>query len=91
MNKRIGFLVAVCGLVAAGIAIGQGRILDMVANKVVTKYQSSSCEQLWEKKGQPKSRKNSAQCNSSGTTRRRARRSSTRSPDRSRTRCSSAE
>ena len=55
MNKRIVFVVAVCGLVAAGLAIGQGRILDMVAQKVVTKYQSSSCEQLWEKKGQPKS------------------------------------
>ena len=55
MNKRIAFVVAACGLAAAGIAIGQGRILDMVANKVVTKYQSSSCEQLWQQKGQPKS------------------------------------
>ena len=27
----------------------------MVANKVIQKYQTSSCEQLWEKKGQPKS------------------------------------
>ena len=55
MNKRIGFLVAACGLVAAGLAIGQGRILDMVANKVITKYQTASCEQLWAQKGQPKS------------------------------------
>ena len=30
-------------------------ILDRVANKVIQKYQSSSCEQLWQKKGQPKS------------------------------------
>ena len=30
-------------------------MLDAVANKVAQKYQSSSCEQLWEKKGQPKS------------------------------------
>ncbi len=55
MFKRIGLLVAVCGLLAAGLAIGQGRILDMVANKVITKYQTASCEQLWQQKGEPKS------------------------------------
>ena len=55
MNKRIVLVVAVSGLVAAGLAIGQGRILDMVANKVITKYQTASCEQLWAQKGQPKS------------------------------------
>jgi len=30
-------------------------ILDMVANKVIGKYQSASCEQLWQQKGEPKS------------------------------------
>ena len=40
--------------IAAGVA-AQGRILDMVANKVIGKYQSASCEQLWQQKGQPKS------------------------------------
>jgi len=30
-------------------------LLDMIANKVITKYQQSSCEQLWQKKGQPES------------------------------------
>ena len=30
-------------------------ILDMVANKVIQKYQNASCEQLWQQKGQPKS------------------------------------
>jgi hypothetical protein len=29
--------------------------MDAVANKVVQKYQSASCEQLWQQKGQPKS------------------------------------
>jgi hypothetical protein len=48
-------LVVVCALCAAGVAGGQGMILDMVANKVIQKYQTSTCEQLWEKKGQPKS------------------------------------
>jgi hypothetical protein len=30
-------------------------VLDMVANKVVQKYQSSNCEELWQRKGKPKS------------------------------------
>ena len=55
MNKRICALVGVTALGVAAIAGGQGMIMDMVANKVIRKYQSSSCEQLWEKKGQPKS------------------------------------
>jgi hypothetical protein len=41
---------------AAGVAIAQQfPMLDNVANKVVQKYQGMSCEQLWEKKAQPKS------------------------------------
>lgn len=48
-----------CGLVGtlllAGAATAQDTpILDMVANKVIEKYQNASCEQLWEQKGQPK-------------------------------------
>jgi len=43
-------------VVAAGVVYAQQfPILDRVAGKVVDKYQSSSCEQLWQKKGQPKS------------------------------------
>ena len=55
MNKRVSLLVVVCALCVADVAAGQGRILDMVANKVIQKYQTSSCEQLWQQKGQPKS------------------------------------
>jgi hypothetical protein len=55
MNKRIYLLVAVSALFAAGIAGGQGLIMDMVVNKVIGKYQSASCEQLWQQKGAPKS------------------------------------
>ena len=55
MNKRVYLWVGVSALCAAGIALAQGPILNMVAEKVISKYQSSSCEQLWEKKGQPKS------------------------------------
>ena len=55
MSKRVYVAVAVCALGAAGLAVGQGRILDMVAQKVIGKYQSSSCEQLWQQKSEPKS------------------------------------
>ena len=54
MTKRF-WLIAVAASLAAGIAYAQYPILDMVAGKVVQKYQSSSCEQLWQKKGEPKS------------------------------------
>ena len=55
MNKRGYLVVGMAALGAAGIAVGQGRIMDMVADKVISKYQSTSCEQLWQQKGQPKS------------------------------------
>ena len=54
MSKRFILIVAAAGL-AAGIASAQYPILDMVAGKVIQKYQSSSCEQLWQQKGAPKS------------------------------------
>jgi hypothetical protein len=39
----------------AGAASAQDTpILDMVANKVIAKYENATCEQLWEQKGQPK-------------------------------------
>ena len=42
-------------LFLAGAATAQDTpILDMVANKVIEKYQNATCEQLWEQKGQPK-------------------------------------
>ena len=58
MSKKI-YLIAVVALAAAGIANAQFPIMDMVANKVIQKYQTSTCEQLWQEKaqgqGQPKS------------------------------------
>ncbi len=52
MNTRIVAAAAVAGALAAGIAYAQFPIMDMVAQKVVQKYQSASCEQLWASKGQ---------------------------------------
>lgn len=56
MKKTTSWMVGLGASVAVGIALAQQfPLLDMVAGKVVQKYQQSSCEQLWEKKGQPKS------------------------------------
>jgi len=58
MRKKI-YLVTVSALAAAGIADAQFPVMDMVANKVIQKYQTSTCEQLWQEKaqgqGKPKS------------------------------------
>jgi hypothetical protein len=55
MSKRTWIVAAVATSLAAGIAYAQFPIMDKVADKVIQKYQSASCEQLWQQKGQPKS------------------------------------
>ena len=57
MNKRLYlFAAALSTLVfARGASAQQYPIMDEIANKVVQKYQQSSCEQLWQKRGQPQS------------------------------------
>jgi len=55
MTKRLYLLALISALLFAGAAGAQGLIMDMVANKVIQKYQQSTCEQLWQQKGQPKS------------------------------------
>jgi hypothetical protein len=55
MNKRMWFIAAVSASLIAGIAYAQYPIMDKVADKVVQKYQSASCQQLWQQKGEPKS------------------------------------
>jgi hypothetical protein len=47
-------IAAICAI--AGFAYAQQYpMLDMVANKVIQKYQSSTCEQLWQNRGKPPS------------------------------------
>ena len=57
MSKKT-FVVAVVAAAVAGIAYAQFPIMDRVADKVVQKYQTATCEQLWAEraqgKGQPK-------------------------------------
>lgn len=54
MSKTIRLIAAVA-ILAAGFAYAQFPIMDMVANKVIQKYQGSTCEQLWENRGKPQS------------------------------------
>jgi hypothetical protein len=55
MSNRIYSLAALAALAVAGAVGGQGLIMDMVANKVIGKYQNATCEQLWQQKSEPKS------------------------------------
>ena len=59
MNKRSLLIAAIPVALFAGIAVAQFPIMNMVADKVIQKYQSATCEQLWQEKaqgqGQPKS------------------------------------
>ena len=55
MIKHSCRLALAAALLYAAAASAQYPVLDMVAQKVIQKYQQSTCEQLWEKKSQPKS------------------------------------
>ena len=55
MKRRAWMWAAVPALAACGLALAQYPVMDMVANKVIAKYQGASCEQLWQQKSQPKS------------------------------------
>ena len=50
MSKPIWAVVVVASF-AAGIAYAQFPVMEMVAEKVIQKYQGSTCEQLWQNKG----------------------------------------
>lgn len=51
MRTRYLTGASLAGLIAAGAAFAQFPIMDMVADKVVQKYRTSSCEELWAGKG----------------------------------------
>ena len=48
-------IVILAFLGSAGAALADYPLMNMVADKVIQKYQSASCEQLWAQKQQPKS------------------------------------
>jgi hypothetical protein len=58
MTKK-PIIVGIAAIAFAGVVGAQYPIMDKVANKVIQKYQSSTCEQLWQERaqnqGKPKS------------------------------------
>ena len=55
MRIPVTVFTLVLALLFVGVAGAQFPLLDMMADKVVQKYQQSTCEQLWEQRGKPKS------------------------------------
>ncbi len=55
MIRKMTVAAAGVAAVVAGVAFAQYPILDSVAERTIAKYQSASCEQLWEARGKPKS------------------------------------
>lgn len=49
--KKLALAATAAVAFAATLAFAQYPVLDAVANKVVQKYQASSCEQLWQNRG----------------------------------------
>jgi hypothetical protein len=60
-SKQLWLLtMALPVLLFVGVAsaqYGQHPLLDAAANRTIQKYQHSSCEQLWQQRGQPKSQR----------------------------------
>ena len=52
MIRRYGFLAVTFVLLQVQVAGAQHPILDSVANKVIQKWQSATCEQLWQERMQ---------------------------------------
>jgi hypothetical protein len=50
-SKRAWVIGLAVGATVAGTVGAQYMIMDMVANRVIQKYQNASCEQLWENRG----------------------------------------
>jgi hypothetical protein len=56
MRKAYWYVLAlIASVVGISVVYAQYPMVDMISEKVVQQYQSASCEQLWQKKGQPKS------------------------------------
>lgn len=52
MRKSLGAAVFISAMIGAGAVAAQGMLLDYAADKVITKYQSSTCDELKAMKGE---------------------------------------
>ena len=48
--KRSYLFSLALGLLYVSVAQAQYPVMDMIANKVIQKYQTATCEQLWQEK-----------------------------------------
>jgi hypothetical protein len=55
MHMRDWIIIVLLASATAGTAYAQYPIMDRVAEQVIAKYQSSTCEQLWQARGKSKS------------------------------------
>ena len=55
IKQALKLLAATGALALVGHAAADYPLMNMVADKVIQKYQSATCEQLWAQKQQPKS------------------------------------
>ncbi len=54
MHKRLYLYAALTAVLFAGTVRADYPIMNIVADKVIDKYNNSSCEQLWAQKEKPK-------------------------------------
>ena len=55
MSKRSYLVAMAASLLVVSVALAQEfPVMNMVADKVIQKYQHANCEQLWAHKGKPK-------------------------------------
>jgi hypothetical protein len=55
MNKRHYLYAVLPALLFAGTVRADYPLMNIIADKVIDKYQTATCEQLWEQKSKPKS------------------------------------
>jgi len=55
MNKRLYLYAILPALLFAGTSWADYPLMNIVADKVIDKYQNATCEQLWQQKEKPKS------------------------------------
>jgi hypothetical protein len=53
VNKTNSIAIVIAAFVLAGEASAQGMLLDFAADKVITKYQTATCDELKAQKKQP--------------------------------------
>jgi hypothetical protein len=57
MRKSIAVATFISAMIVTGAVAAQGMLLDFAADRVIQKYQTSTCEQLKQQREEPKTEK----------------------------------